>query len=241
MASSVDRAMITIRIGKGSQMSSFTVPEKVIRASSLFIDTAMKGPWLESQERVISLPDYNHETFGIYFQWLLTGKLHSKQHLDAGDRVSESLVEFRLLRKLSDMGHYLLDTDFRDIVNDGIVQCSMDYQGISVSYSSDFYDTIPSESPTRRLVTDIVAWTASIYGFEYADVRYRFITFNPDFVWDMLQAMASRFMSHTPGKSPLEDWEMSCKYHCHGDEKPCYREKSKRYADSPHDHSGVLY
>jgi hypothetical protein len=237
---SADQATITFRVGSNVKPSILSVPETLIRTSSQFVDAAMKGPWQESQERVISLPEFDHETFGIYFQRLVTGKLHTKQQPHAstsGPRLFGSDTPFgseaRLLGKLSSLGHYLLDVGFQDAVSDGIIQCSIEYQhrvyyGPSV-FITHVYNTIPPKSPTKQLVVDICAWTTGDSALQCFGM-YRFgPPYDADFLLELIRAMASRFLSEPPAKSPLEGWETSCKYHCHGNEKPCYREKSKKY------------
>jgi hypothetical protein len=236
---SAHQAMITFRVGNSAKPSIFSVPETPIRTSSQFVDAAMKGPWQESQERIISLPDFDHETFGIYFQWLVTGNLYTKQQPNTPNTSggtffgpsSPFVKEALLLGKLSSLGHYLLDVDFRDVVSDGIIQSTIEYHQHfgPMALITGVYNKIPPKSPTKQLVVDIFAWTARTFSLQTLGCGLG-ISYDTDFLLDVIRAMASRFMSEPRAKSPLEEWETSCKYHCHSDEKPCYREKSKRYA-----------
>lgn len=74
----------------------FLVPKDRIRASSEFADAVMRGPWQESQERVITLPEFDRQTLSIYFQWLVTGVIHSKPgHADGTDRLTEHTLLYR--------------------------------------------------------------------------------------------------------------------------------------------------
>jgi hypothetical protein len=213
----------------------------------------MRGPWLETQERLITLPDFNHDTFSVYHQWLLSGRLHSKY--DPADIAVQGLVrtnateyialykEILFLQDLSYLGHYLLDTNFTDTVSDALLQCTVDLQSFNTTfpmlYGNKFYQKIPEGSPTRQLVADLVVWTARLP--DYTEMTRLGQQHDPDLVIDTLKALAARFFVQTPGNSPLRDWETSCKYHCHGKEKPCYREKSKRYAILPCTQGEQLY
>ncbi|KAF1849362.1 uncharacterized protein K460DRAFT_415740 [Cucurbitaria berberidis CBS 394.84] len=237
-AAYVGTAMITIRVGSGKQKSDFSLPEKLVREASQFIDAAMNGAWLESQGRVILLPDFDHDTFSIYFQWLLTGKLHSKQRYTKPTIPITATYwslnfEIVALGELVRLAHDLLDTDFRDTLNDGIIQCAAELQRFKLGFpayqGSCFYDDTPCGSPTRQLIKDLCAWTSDecMIGSMGKSKEDR----HPDFIMDLLQAVTWRFMSSNPGTSPLEGWETSCKYHCHGKEKPCYRKKSTRSSE----------
>jgi hypothetical protein len=248
--------MITVRVGGLSRFATFHVPEKAIRASSQFVDAAMKGPWKESEERLISLPDHNDKAFGIYLQWLLTGKLYSKVRATTGypdkravDKPNDGQIQSALCSEILpvtepfDLAHYLMEVDFRDTLNDALTQCSVDLQSIETPFPMTFvprlYNVVPDGLPTRQLLADLGSWVPEARYIKKLCAQGEEL--QTDFLIDLVEAMALRFMSDTPGSSPLEGWETSCKYHCHGDEKPCYREKSKRYADPLHTHSGVLY
>ena len=223
--------MITFKVGHEGK-AVFLVPEDRIRASSEFVDAAMRGPWQESQERVITLPDFDRHTFGIYFQWLVTGVVHSRSGpTDGNDRfivLDNVYGEILRLPQLCDLGHFLIDTDFRDTLNDIVTQCTSEMQKMLImfppDYGSRFYNKTPEGSPTRNLVTDLIAWF--IEKNQHTVLNMDQNTMHPDFTMDLLLAVSRRLALKTPGKSPLDGWETSCKYHCHGDEKPCYRRKS---------------
>jgi hypothetical protein len=235
--------MITVRVGPGDDddnIRDFTVYETLIRKSSGFVDNALKAPWLESQHRVVILSETLPQIFDIYHQWLLTEKLHSKSSPDLLYWTSEIATflpfeyihELVVLIELSDLGHYLHDTSFTDTVNDAILQCTAELHEIGapvpITFGSHMFEGIPEGAPVRLLVTELIAWTNS--GEDIADLhRKESKNEHPDFIMELLQAVAKRFMSEIPATSPLEDWEKSCKYHSHGDEKPCYRNKAVEY------------
>ncbi|KAH7092175.1 hypothetical protein FB567DRAFT_625230 [Paraphoma chrysanthemicola] len=246
---------VTIRVGTGDKAKDFTVYEKFIRASSAFVDNALKGPWLESTSRTISLPEFAPNPFDRYHRWLLTGRLYSKTSLsktieDCKEHchiVEASMQtqhthrlfhEFYRLSKLAELGHYLLDETFTDTINDAILSCMDEYRKSSTQFpvreASDRYKALPVTSLTRSLISDIAAWTVT--GNKLAAYRKTMEESNiklcPDFSMDVLVAMAQRLTSRPTPKSPFDDWETSCKYHSHGEEKPCYREKLKEINSS---------
>jgi hypothetical protein len=237
---STNENMITFEVGLDGN-AVFLVPEDRIRASSEFADAAMRGPWQESQERVITLPDFDRQTFGIYFQWLITGVVHSKPlRADENDGTTVSTLECLCqeilgLPELFDLGSYLLDTDFRDTLSDVLIQCASELlcvvRTLPLYYGLRIYTKIPDGSPTRKPVTDLVVWHMEEDTLEDLEMKRK--TMDADFAMDLLLAMARRRVSSTPGVSPLDGWQTSCKYHCHGNEKPCYRKKASRYVACP--------
>ncbi|KAI4608094.1 hypothetical protein J4E83_009277 [Alternaria metachromatica] len=222
--------MITFKVGHGGK-AVFLVPEDRIRASSEFVDAAMRGPWQESQERVITLPEFDRDTFGIYFEWLVTGVVHSKfGPADGNDRSIELknlYLEMLHLPRLCDLGHFLIDTDFRDTLNDILLQCASEAKGTSItlppSFGSRFYEKTPEGSPTRKLVADLVAGGIEQYHLKKLGMNPD--NMHSDYIMDLLLAMSVRLDTWS-SVSPLRGWQTSCKYHCHGDEKPCYRKKA---------------
>ncbi|KAG9194281.1 hypothetical protein G6011_04316 [Alternaria panax] len=226
---------ITFKIGcNGNDV--FLVPEDRIRTSSEFVEAAMKGPWKESQDRSISLPGIGKQAFSMYFHWLLTGVVHSKgrpSDYPEFHHIMPLLQEILLLPRLFELGHYLLDTDFRDALSDALMQCTSDLQrdlcSFPLDYGSFFYERIPDGSPTRNLVADLVVWTMNEHFLLYTGAKRDAI--HPDYTMDLVMAMAARHISKTPGKSPLDGWETNCKYHCHGSEKPCYRSKAEMFSN----------
>ena len=223
--------MITVKVGEADQ-DVFMLPEDRLRASSEFIDAAMRGPWKESQERMVSLPNFDRKLFAVYLQWLLTGVVHSRQRGD--DPLSALLQELVKLPELFNLGHYLLDTDFRDALNDSLMQCVIELQGrsavFSPSYGSKFYQNVPDGSPTRKLITDIIVWGNR--GAALRALPAKIDTMEPDLIMDLLLAVTGRYVSLKPDKYPFDKWQTSCKYHCHGDEKVCYRQKASTYVTS---------
>jgi len=240
--------MITVRVGKDNQTQDFAIYETLIRKSSTFVDNALKGSWRESTDRVVTLPEFDCMYFGIYHQWLLTGKLHSKMDpkvLDESYRRYKEMnsdaifnpEEYALLNELvylemlSHLGHYLLDTNFMDTVSDAMIQIAKEFRSHGCIFSrptaSFIYDVIPEGSPTRSLVADLVAWTATWQQIRLlrVDRTGEKVESHPDFISDVLQALALKHISPQTSISPLLMDETSCKYHSHGDEKPCYRKK----------------
>jgi hypothetical protein len=232
--------MITIRAGHGGQQRDFVIYENLARASSEFIGNALKGSWRESTDRTISLTQFQSTEVGIYHHWLLTGQVCTKMvpSADSTPRprsivISGCLIdEIGTLTRLSHLSHYLLDTCFTDAISDAIVQCSKEMQSVKLGYpllyGTRLYDIVPEGSPTRSLVADIVAWTTdtrSVRAMRKTLEAGPLREIHSDFALDVLEATIERFNPTSPATSPLKGSDTGCKYHSHGDEKPCYKTK----------------
>tara|TARA_R110002003_G_scaffold235_14_gene17062 strand:- start:10827 stop:11264 length:438 start_codon:yes stop_codon:yes gene_type:complete len=139
-----------------------------------------------------------------------------------------------LLPSLAGLGHYLKDTSFIDIVSDALLQMAAESRSchlLLLPVGSSFYKLSPAGSSTRSVIAHLSAWYSSFDDINNMKARFDKSegAEHPDFIMDLLHAMAAKFLGPRAGHSPLEGWGTSCKYHSHGDKKPCYREKVKGY------------
>lgn len=221
-----------------SQHRAVLVLQQLLSASVGTLDRVAAGRHLPSR--------LYHDTFNIHLQWLLTGKLHTRLRPEplANDDNAAKLPPYALRAQqqqaLNDellsnvdlirLDHYLLDTDFRDTVGDAITQCTAELLSIERGFplldGATFLDEVPNDSPTRKLVVELAAWTADNVSIKVLCMLGR--GENLVFKLNLLQALSSRFLSLV-STSPFDGCKTSCEYHCHGSKKLCYREKLKRY------------
>ncbi|KAI4615639.1 hypothetical protein J4E80_006055 [Alternaria sp. BMP 0032] len=222
-----NESMITVEVGE----AIFMVSEHAIRASSEFVDATMKGP-RQSKERTISLPECDRGAFGIYHRWLLTGVIHNRQHAD--EQLSGLDNELLKLPRLFTLSQYLHATDFQDALSDSLLQCTSEIESNASNFppgiGSRYYQIVPVGSPIRKLVADLVAWTMGRR--ELRNLVKNRNDIDQDLIMDILLTVGEAYVSKLSAKSPLHRWEKSCKYHCHGDKKPCYRKKADTYVTS---------
>ena len=93
------------------------VSQNMIRKSSDLIREKMDETSIQKQH-MVDLPDTLPFTFFIYYQWLRTGKLYTR---NGGDD-----AELNLLGAACSFGYDLHDNDFIDAVHDAIFQYSME-------------------------------------------------------------------------------------------------------------------
>ncbi|PSN62379.1 hypothetical protein BS50DRAFT_457197, partial [Corynespora cassiicola Philippines] len=66
---------VTILVGQDDKQKQFTVHEDLLRTRSKYFDACLKGnpnvgTWIESEDRVVRLPDDEPEVFALYTQSL---------------------------------------------------------------------------------------------------------------------------------------------------------------------------
>ncbi|OQE22667.1 hypothetical protein PENFLA_c012G04784 [Penicillium flavigenum] len=108
----------TVTITVGATKSPFHIHKSLICTSSLFFQKAMSGPWKESKEQTLELPEDNPQAFALYSHWLYFGKFPV---IDEGNNHSK---EYYDLVNAYVLGGKLLDVKFQNSAIDAIVEKS---------------------------------------------------------------------------------------------------------------------
>jgi hypothetical protein len=207
--------VITVRVGREPSHTDFTVHEDPIRASSVFFQTTFRHPWRESQERIVRLPECDATAFQIYTHWLYSGLLCAiPSGASSSNGASSSLVRGYLL------GDYLKDTNYKDIIMDGLVEWNKDTdvaQRLSFlkSWINTVDDKTSGDDPLRKLLVDITVWDVAHPW--WASVIAKMPV---SFVQDVCLGLSARYKLANAG-NPLRGGVGGCAYHSHG-AKPCY-------------------
>ena len=227
-----------VRVGEADDdQQEFVVYENLIRRSSEFFDNVLTELQDTSNERAICLPANHPAQFELYYHWLLTGKLYSKFRVGDsifGDEIrSERLASANELSELysaSAIGHDLADTDFVDAVTDTILQWSTEKPfkdgNVPLYLGCKMYWRLPEGSPVRKLMVDLASSIKINDGVinelrQDSDPEEK--ERSVEFLLDILQVTASARDAHGSKLIDFDDWQTSCKHHCHGEEKACYR------------------
>lgn len=142
----------------GEKKDMFSVHEKLIRAPSPFFDKAMSGPWLESTQRTIELPDDEPPIFAIYVHWLYYGTLPVfNNETEDGEYLS--------ILKAYTLGDKLLDINFQNAAVDAMIEkstTSVDgtewYPGLSII--EYVYNNTSESALVRELLVDMYVFGA---------------------------------------------------------------------------------
>ncbi|KAF2686703.1 hypothetical protein K458DRAFT_252646, partial [Lentithecium fluviatile CBS 122367] len=112
--------VIAVRVGPEGKHKKFAVHKNLLRDSSPFFKAASSNDWLESETRLVTLPEGEPLAFKLYAQWLYTGRLHVEYNKGetegANNKSWDALIDGYLL------GEYLQDTMYRDQLVDAIVK-----------------------------------------------------------------------------------------------------------------------
>ncbi|EED24537.1 conserved hypothetical protein [Talaromyces stipitatus ATCC 10500] len=193
----------TVDVVVGHEHETFSIHEKLIRASSLFFDKAMSGAWQESAQNTIELPDDEPEIFGLYHHWLYYGTLPV-----FCDDVN---VEYVNLIDAYTLGDKLLDTRFQDTAIDAIIERSISkgsdgkmwYPGQGVIEHA--YNNTNESALVRTLLVDM--YVSAGHGAWLRDCG------TTDFPQSFLFELAAKSMDQRGGSRLRID---PSKYHIHG-------------------------
>ncbi|CAA9961328.1 hypothetical protein PTMSG1_04712 [Pyrenophora teres f. maculata] len=231
--------LITIRLGKAPHQTDIHVSESTLRRSSLYLNRALNKLATQSTHRTITLSEIHATEFSIYYQWLLTGKLHTRKP-SAG-------CEIRTLVMVCSLGHLLVDTDFLDTVHDAIIQFSTEghpgtLEGFILAGTA-LYDCIPGFASKANPFIDVVVglvWKEELSMSRIRKViREAFEGYEvglgergDGFIREVFRVLGEECLEggELLGER-VSGWEGSCRYHLHGEGKECYRVKAKRLLD----------
>ena len=161
--------MLTVRVGETPDQQDFLVHESLLKSRAEYFSRAMNGNWLETDTRVIELPEDEPEVFALYLNHIYTGKLHTmtlnRDNIDALPR--EEFKHVVGAEYDSIFGVYVLAERLNDpITRDAAITAVFD---LAEQQTSDgdwrlpppssirlVYDRTPEKSAARRLLADMV-------------------------------------------------------------------------------------
>ncbi|KAK5729745.1 hypothetical protein LTR17_011711 [Elasticomyces elasticus] len=129
----------------------FVIHEDIVRPVSDFVSLALSGEWKEASERKIPLPDDEPRIFRVYQSWLYTRRIVG--------------VSCELLLHCYVFGEKFLDTTFKDVVIDCLLEVIARRRVFPNNMSGLIYKGTLEGSPLRRLLCELFAWcgTATWY------------------------------------------------------------------------------
>ena len=148
-----------IKVSIGEEEESVFVQSSILTKSSDFFRAALKGEWLEGQERVVKLPEQEFDVVASCFHWLYTGSIFSKAPVSDNDPMRQ--LEYAYLAKQYVLGERPIDRDFQNAVIDRIMEIPTETSADDVHfYPVDasvkiIYDNTPASSLSRKLLVDL--------------------------------------------------------------------------------------
>jgi hypothetical protein len=185
--------MLTIRVGKDSR-KDFTVHDSFLISRSEFFRRAMNGSWKEAETRIVNLPDDSTHIFGLYLNFVYTGKFNtmrkSEQELH---RLDETTFKNHIEHEYQDLFRiYVLAEKLQDIsAKNAAITAAIEVSQVAMRDGSwippsfvtanNVYEGTPEGSLGRRLVMDMCGTVPLSYVVDQIH-KYKFTS---DFVSDL--------------------------------------------------------
>ena len=203
---------VTILVGEEEER--YILHQNAAVQSSDFLATAMNGRWLESEDKIIRLPDIEPGDFKVYANWLYTRELTIEANGGLGTLKSigsKVNVKYGQIMDLYVLGLFLLDASFRNVIVDLTIRLYDQihcFPGLeSVVY---IWSKTPAACPMRQLITRY--WATGRRNFRVPDGLPQ------EFAIDLLREIFTSSNPETPLKYP--SMATRCDYHEHDDKLP---------------------
>lgn len=154
-------AIVTVIVGENEAQRTFHVYEGPLKQYSSYFRTALNGCWLESNERVVKLPQDEPEVFQVFFNYIMSGKLYARLTTDKQIPLHEALTLkvfiFGDTRGVPEVCNAAVDLLFQILIQKGI------FPGDSLRY---VYDNTPGHSLLRRFLVEVLLSVADLSAME---------------------------------------------------------------------------
>ncbi|RDW92791.1 BTB/POZ domain-containing protein [Aspergillus mulundensis] len=148
---------LTVVVGKETQTQTFLIHETPARKVSDFFDKALSGPWKESKERTVELPEVDPDVFALFVHWFYFKSL-PVGHDDIG---AEKDMEYMELAKTYVLGDMLVSSALKNAAIDAIVEKSLTPKADENTYYPSIeeiqyiYSNTVDGADIRRLMVDL--------------------------------------------------------------------------------------
>ena len=226
--SSLASEVVTVTVGEGTDVKTFVLHEDILKQHSDFED----WQYINKDLPLLSVTVDDYEIFDIFANFAYTGELEAQTVQTASDPQRASREYCNRLLRCWDLGHTLLATHFQDAVMDELVQNSVKnghLRAYSFADCADLYERFRGASlnSLQRLAVDIAVreWDAE----DVKNLISPSLQFLRDVTIEFLRLHDKVKEAAVRGSGPAENyfeevWMMhGCRYHEHGEEKPCYK------------------
>lgn len=195
----------------------------MIRTASDFFDKALSRDWKESEERSVSLPDVEADTFRLYLHWLYFKKLPVRRE-EGWEAASAEYLE---LAKAYVLGDVLQDFVFNDAVIDAMIDKSRTAEEDGARWvPADstivyIYNNTMKSSKVRELLLDFYVYSGHEKWIHHGAT--------PEHLpWEFLRDLAIELLKRRtrPSDNTTDNptkMITTCKYHHHGSKDQCYK------------------
>lgn len=217
---------MTVTVGKESEAREYTVHTSWITLSSGFFQKAMSKNWKEAQEKSLTLPEHEPDTFERYLHWVYSKNVvldkapcpcspkcaisFKADYPGCSKRHSLTLAKMYLL------GDYLDDRRFCNTVIDLMKHVWDESADFLPSGTTQYiWQTAPSDSPLRHLALEI--WKTDLKCLSTGSELEKVPT---SFLVELLVSIGNRFAEDFDSDGNEEEslLEQACSFHKHVDD-----------------------
>lgn len=153
-------AIVTVLVGSHDQRETFHVHADLLKKYSNFFSAALGKGWLESQEKVVRLPEDDPSPFEVFAKFLYSGRIYSTAASDESGETDDDYAEDPEWERLAlcwILGDKLGSVDFQDASIDAIIQKIIDTERAPVNLHRVVYSRTTSNTKLKQLIVDIAA------------------------------------------------------------------------------------
>lgn len=211
--------MVEVVVGSGDQAKTFHAHKNLLTQHSDFFEAALNRDWKESSDRKVSLPDDEADQFAQFHDFLYTGALFVIHEGDEYTCDDGHLWDHEYIRicDASVLGSKLQSTVFMDVATDSLIAKCLSEDSWPTGLYGVVIDHVARSAGIRKLLIDIAVheWSEGSFAEMEGHVA------NKDFLHDLMMALVK---VRVEGRDKARPWvDAGCRYHDHGEEKPCYR------------------
>lgn len=151
-------------MGPEEEAKRFSLHKSLAVNESGFFESTFRNDWKESSENVIRLPDRDPEAFEMFFLFIYTRRIYSRQANDLFGNDGPS--EWYRLAHAWTLSAYLQATDFQDAIADAVLEKA----SLKSASLHDIHKIIYANSiigtPVRKLFVDLAVWKWDVVSLE---------------------------------------------------------------------------
>lgn len=211
--------ILKVCVGKGADSQTFKLHKDIAIKSSDFLAAATMNGWKEAKRGTLKLPEETPDAFEIFEAFMYTGRIFS--HKDDDDHIdNDGVTHNREWSRLSAtwlLGERLQASALRDAVIDALID-KIAGGSIPTGLDEDIYKGSVRRSPMKELLVDIAIW-------DWAPKHLVRLAESVSDTAYLSEIAIKQALLLEEGKSPKAPYAQgsTCKYHEHGDDKPCYK------------------
>ncbi|KAF1843600.1 uncharacterized protein K460DRAFT_396866 [Cucurbitaria berberidis CBS 394.84] len=139
--------ILQVKVGQGGDEQTFWVHQNILASRSEFFKRATNGKWLESDERLVTLPEDKPDIFSLYLNHLYTKRIPTK--------------DFRILCQTYVLAEVLQDIQAKNCVIDALYarleENKPERPRLGVKSVTELYSGTPAGSKARKFIVDYFA------------------------------------------------------------------------------------